>query len=96
MGVRENKVETYLHREVCKLGGTTRKWVSPGRDGVPDRIVILRGTIAFVEVKTEDGRLSIRQSREVETLISHGAVVWVAYGKSHVDEFINWLKVVAV
>lgn len=41
MGIRENKVETYLHQCVTALGGTTRKWVSPGRDGVPDRIALV-------------------------------------------------------
>ena len=51
MGVRENKVEKYLDAEVNRLGGITRKWVSPGRDGVPDRIIILNGHICFVEVK---------------------------------------------
>jgi len=40
MGVRERRVENYLDDEVTKLGGITRKWISPGRDGVPDRIVI--------------------------------------------------------
>lgn len=46
MGVRENKVEKYLDEQVTKLGGITRKWVSPGRDGVPDRIVIKPVTVA--------------------------------------------------
>lgn len=46
MGVRENKVETYLNDEVESVGGMTRKWVSPGRDGVPDRIVIIPVTAA--------------------------------------------------
>jgi len=40
MGVRENKVETYLKDKMKELGGLTRKWVSPGHDGVPDQIVI--------------------------------------------------------
>jgi hypothetical protein len=40
MGVRENKVETYLKEQIAKLGGISRKWVSPGMDGVPDQIVI--------------------------------------------------------
>ena len=40
MGIRENAVEKYLDSEIKKLGGITRKWISPGRDGVPDRIVI--------------------------------------------------------
>lgn len=45
MGVRENKVETYLDRQVRILGGLTRKWVSPGRDGVPDRILLIETTV---------------------------------------------------
>lgn len=39
--MRESKIEKYLHDEVTKTGrGTTRKWKSPGRRAVPDRIVI--------------------------------------------------------
>ena len=35
-----------------KRGGICPKWVSPGFDGVPDRIVLLpHGKFAFVEVK---------------------------------------------
>ena len=47
MGVRENKVEKYLDEQVTLLGGITRKWISPGVDGVPDRI-------AFVPTRVED------------------------------------------
>jgi hypothetical protein len=92
MGVRENKVERYLDSEVKRLGGTTRKWVSPGRNGVPDRIVIWRGVICFVELKTVDGVLSSVQGREIDRLREHGAVVFIASGKPGVDEFIKILQ----
>jgi hypothetical protein len=92
MGVRENKVEKYLDKEVVKLGGITRKWVSPGRDGVPDRIVILNGKVIFVEVKTEDGKLSVRQEREHTTLRKAGARVHTVYGQSSVDMFLGVFK----
>ena len=91
MGVRENKVETYLNRKVECLGGITRKWVSPGRNGVLDRIVILRGRILFVEVKTVDGVLSTAQKREIDRLKEHGSEVRVVYGKEGVDELIEEL-----
>jgi len=55
MGTRENKIETYLRDQIKSLGGDTRKWVSPGRDGVPDQIVILNNVVWFVEAKTSDG-----------------------------------------
>ena len=89
MGVRENKVERYLDSEVVKLGGLTRKWVSPGRDGVPDRIVIINGVVWFVEVKTIDGKQSEVQKREHQRLIECGANVATVYGNAGVDMFIR-------
>lgn len=50
--MREREVERKLVREVKKRGGICPKWVSPGYDGVPDRIVLLPGRhFAFIEVK---------------------------------------------
>ena len=50
--MREKQIEKKLIMEVKKRGGICPKWVSPGFDGVPDRIVLLpRGKFAFVEVK---------------------------------------------
>lgn len=92
MGVRENKVERYLNSEIEKLGGITRKWVSPGRDGVPDRICFLRGKVVFVEVKTDDGKLSPVQEREHRRLIEVGARVRVVYGEDDVDLLIEILN----
>jgi len=87
MGVRENKVERYLDKQVKLLGGLTRKWVSPGRDGVPDRIVILDGVVWFVEVKTIDGVTSEAQKREHKRLIDSGANVTTVKGNTGVDQF---------
>lgn len=92
MGTRENKVETYLHQCVTALGGTTRKWVSPGRLGVPDRIVVLPWGIWLVEVKTTDGDLSPVQVREHQRLTDAGAQVRTVYGHAGVDELIKELK----
>ena len=91
MGVRENKVERYLHDQITLLGGTTRKWV--GRKGVPDRIVIVPHFIWLVEVKTIDGVLSPEQEREHIRLLQAGATVRVVYGHAGVDELIEELKV---
>lgn len=87
MGARENKVEEYLDKRVTDLNGVTRKWVSPGRDGVPDRIVII-DRVVFVEVKTDDGVLEAWQSREHARLRAAGATVTVVYGARGVDKFI--------
>ena len=92
MGVRENKVETYLDEQVIALGGITRKWVSPGRDGVPDRIVILKGQVFFVEVKVKDGKLSTAQEREHQRLRDAGANVCTVYGDDGVSNMIEDVK----
>lgn len=50
--MREKEVEKKLVSAVKKRGGICPKWVSPGFDGMPDRIVFLsKGKIGFVEVK---------------------------------------------
>ena len=48
----EKQIEQALVRAVRNSGGIALKFVSPGFDGMPDRIVLLpHGVIAFVEVK---------------------------------------------
>lgn len=89
MGVREAKVEKYLDQQIKRIGGITRKFVSPGRDGVPDRIVIHRGKVYFVELKTVDGRLSKNQNREHKYLRDNGANVMTVYGVDGVDMFVH-------
>ncbi len=104
MGIRENKVEKYLDAKIVELGGITRKWVSPGRDGVPDRIIFLpygchalrpcsinHDEIYFVEVKTFDGVLAEWQDSEHKTLRTAGADVTTVYGQRGVDGFIDYI-----
>jgi len=96
MGTRENKVETYLKDEVKRVfGGETRKWVSPGHDGVHDQILFISGLPAiFVEVKTIDGELSLVQKREHDRLYMTmtTSVFMTIYGKKDVDKFIKNLS----
>lgn len=50
--MRERAIEQKLTLMVKKQGGICPKFVSPGFDGMPDRIVLLpSGRMAFVEVK---------------------------------------------
>ena len=93
MGTRENKVETYLRAEVRKLNGDTRKWVSPGRDGVPDQIVLGFNPIFFCEVKTTDGKFESSQEREHKRLRKLGSIVCTVWGNKGVDLLIKDLKI---
>ena len=50
--MREKEIEKKLALKVKKLGGLAVKFVSPGFDGMPDRILLMPGgKMAFVEVK---------------------------------------------
>lgn len=78
--MRESTVERNIRRQVEVLGGVAWKWVSPGRNGVPDRICILPGPIIiFVELKRPgrgDGR-SDPQKKVFSILERLGCHVWL-------------------
>lgn len=50
--MREKEIEKRLVRAVKDMGGIAPKFVSPGLDGVPDRLILLPGGhMAFAELK---------------------------------------------
>lgn len=77
MGTPERTIERRLIAEAKSRGGLAVKFVSPGLDGVPDRIVLLpRGHIAFIEVKAPGKTLRPLQVRRKEQLESLGFSVY--------------------
>lgn len=68
----EKSTEQKLVKAVKAKGGLAPKFVSPGFDGVPDRIVLLpRGRIAFIELKAKGRKmrpLQVRRKRQLESL----------------------------
>lgn len=86
---REATVERSFCNRLRKAGCLVYKFVSPGNDGVPDRIVITpRGRVIFVELKTERGKLSDIQKYQIGRIRDHGQDVRVLYGKDGVDRFV--------
>ena len=62
--MRESDIETDVRVGVEAKGGLCLKFISPGRRGVPDRIVITRrGNTIYVETKAPGGRLESWQER---------------------------------
>ena len=92
----ESDIEKRLVREIRKIGGMAYKFVSPGNTGVPDRIVILPEVITFVELKTETGRLSTNQIRQISRLRSLGVEVKVIHGMKELEEFLNEIRSASV
>lgn len=94
--MRESVVEKYLHTEVTTAGGTTRKFKSPGRKAVPDRIVIWSGkngsamaNVHFVETKAPSKKPRADQAREHRRLRKLGCVVLVIDTKLKVDKYVR-------
>lgn len=80
MNMNEKELERKLVAAVKAKGGFAYKFISPGRVGVPDRVIVLPGgRVMFAEVKspTGKGRLSERQKREIAALQALGVRVEV-------------------
>lgn len=88
--VSEKTVERMLVQGVKRMGGIAYKWVSPGNDGVPDRVVVLPGAVVdFVELKTKRGRLSAIQVRQHERLRKCGFNPITLYGPDDVEKYLQ-------
>ena len=72
IGLNEKYIEKKFVEAVKKAGGLAPKFVSPGLNGVPDRIVLLPGGhIAFVELKAPGKMmrsLQLTRKRQLESL----------------------------
>lgn len=85
----ERDIEKYLVRRVAEHGGVAYKFVSPGRVGVADRIVVLPGGVVwFVELKSVKGRLSPLQHVFAADMARLGMNYIVVRSKGEVDGFI--------
>ena len=68
----EKQIEQSLVKAVKNMGGIAPKFVSPGLDGVPDRLILLpSGKAAFAELKAPGKTLRPLQAvrkRQLEAL----------------------------
>ncbi len=83
---REKNIEQYLVRRVKELGGRAYKFVSPGNNGVPDRIVILPGgKIFFAEMKAPGRKTTALQNMQIKRLQDLGQKVYVLDSRESID-----------
>ena len=76
---RERDVEARLSKLAERAGGRAYKFVSPGCDGVPDRLVILPGGVMFfVELKAPGRKPRLLQEKRGEEIAGLGIpAFWV-------------------
>ena len=76
--MREKNIETRLVAEVRRRGGIAPKFISPGLDGVPDRLILLPGgKIVFTELKAPGKTLRPLQALRKRQLEKLGFRVFV-------------------
>lgn len=74
----EGYIEKKLVTAVKKMGGIAAKFVSPGLDGMPDRLVLLPNRkIAFVELKATGKKPRPIQIRRIKQLQGLGFACYV-------------------
>lgn len=88
--MREKDIEQKIVAAVKGQGGICPKWVSPGFDGVPDRIAIFpMGRIAFIEVKAPGKKPRPLQRARHRQLKAFGFKVFVIDGVNQIDSMLD-------
>ena len=91
--MREKVIERELVRAVKAVGGMCPKLISPGTDGMPDRMVLLpEARIGFVEVKAPGQKPRPLQERRHAQLRDLGFIVFVLDDPEQISEIIAEVK----
>ncbi len=91
--MREKIIEQHLVKAVKNSGGIAPKFVSPGLDGMPDRIVLLpKGRMAFVEVKAPGEKPRPLQLARHRLLRALGFQVYVLDDPAQIGEILDEIQ----
>ena len=86
--MREREVEAHLVKRVKELGGEVRKVEWAGRNGAPDRFVMLPFGCVWVELKAPGQKAKPHQEREHARLRAKGQIVLVLDSIEAVEEWL--------
>ena len=88
--MNEKLIEKKLREAVKRKGGLALKFVSPGFNGVPDRLILLPGgKVKFVEAKSDGKKPKDRQLVVIELLREMGFEVAVLNDAETLKRFID-------
>ena len=90
---REKSIESYLKEQVEKLGGKCYKFESPGTAGMPDRIVVYKGCIVFIETKRPGAKPRKLQEERLKELRAQHVPAFSIDTKDKVDRLIMRLSI---
>lgn len=88
--MQEKYIERKLVKAVKEMEGIALKFVSPGFDGMPDRLVLLpMGRIAFVEVKSPGKKPRPLQLARHEMLRKLGFKVFILDDAADIEKILK-------
>lgn len=91
--MKESEIERHLAVAAKKMGGMAVKFVSPGLDGVPDRIVLLpERKMAFVELKAPGKKPRALQEKRKRQLEALGFPVYVIDGVEQIGGVLDEVR----
>ena len=91
--MREKQIEQKLVSEVKRRGGICPKWVSPGFDGVPDRLVFLPGKhFGMVEVKAPGVKPRPLQASRHRLLEKLGFKTYILDGTEQIQALLDEIE----
>jgi len=91
----ERALQDYLRHRAKSLGMTFDKLESRSRQGFPDALIVYKGVVMFVELKTPagTGKVSPAQQRVMTDLHEHGANVRLVDSKELADQVLQEIEV---
>lgn len=91
--MKEKTIEQKLVKAIKAMGGIAPKFVSPGFDGMPDRLVLLPdGIIAFVEVKRHGEKPRPLQETRHGLLRRLGFKVYILDDAAQIGEILSEIQ----
>lgn len=88
--MREKTIEQKLVSAVKSKGGIAPKFISPGFDGMPDRLILLPdGKCGFVEVKAPGGKPRPLQMARIKLLRQLGFSIFILDDESQIPHILS-------
>lgn len=88
----ERQIESYFKIKAKQINAFCFKVSSPTFSGVSDRILVYRGCVYFIELKTKKGVLSEHQKHFKQEIVKRGGTYIVLNDLDSVDKFLQTLK----
>lgn len=91
--MREREIESALVASVRKKHGLALKLISPGFDGVPDRLILFSdGRVGFIELKKPGQKMRPLQEKRKRQLEGLGFLVFCVDSKDQIEEVLHAIQ----